>query len=168
MREAGERFTKVVRDQDLPYTSADTVTLVKLLGDRQQPDTIVITQQDIRAVQLAKAAIHAGSEVLLRRFGVASPDRVVLAGSFGTVIDRESALAIGMFPTCPPERIVAVGNAAGEGARLALLSRAKRREAEDIARRVEYVELTADPGFEEAFVRATQFPSPPGLSLIHI
>jgi len=121
-------------------------------------EDIVITQSDVRAVQLAKAALYAGARMLLRRFGIERPDRVILAGAFGTVIDRERALTLGMFPDVGIENVVAVGNAAGDGARIALLNRDKRTEAERIAREVEYVELTSERGFEEAFIAATHFP----------
>jgi len=119
---------------------------------------ITVTQQDVRSVQLAKAALFAGSLILMRRMGVERPDRVVLAGAFGTVIDTERALAIGMFPDCGTSNILAVGNAAGEGACMALLSREKRSEAEKVAREVEYVELTTAPDFMKTFVDATRFP----------
>ncbi len=121
---------------------------------------ICVTQEDIRAVQLAKAALLAGCRILLDRLGSEQPDRVVLAGAFGTEIDRERALAIGLFPDCALEKITAVGNAAGDGARIALLNREKREEADRIARQVEHVSLTTDPGFTRIFVDATTFPEP--------
>ncbi len=121
-------------------------------------EDITVTQGDVRAMQLAKGALYAGSQLLLRRLGVEKPDRVVLAGGFGSVIDRERALRIGMFPNCPLENVSAVGNAAGDGARMALLSRTKRAEAERQAREVEYVELTNEPGFQESFIAATLLP----------
>ncbi|MGW8323334.1 MAG: ASKHA domain-containing protein [Thermodesulfobacteriota bacterium] len=119
---------------------------------------ITVTQQDVRSIQLAKAALFAGSLILMRRMGVEQPDRVVLAGAFGTEIDTERALAIGMFPDCGKQNILAVGNAAGEGACMALLNREKRSEAERVAREVEYVELTTEPDFMNTFVNATRFP----------
>jgi uncharacterized 2Fe-2S/4Fe-4S cluster protein (DUF4445 family) len=121
-------------------------------------EDITVTQDDVRAIQLAKAALYAGSQLLLRRFGVERPDRVVLAGAFGSVIDIERALCLGLFPDCGIENVRAVGNAAGDGARMALLSRHKRAEAERMARQVEYVELTTEPGFMELFTEATHLP----------
>jgi uncharacterized 2Fe-2S/4Fe-4S cluster protein (DUF4445 family) len=121
-------------------------------------EDITVTQDDIRAIQLAKAALYAGSQLLLRRFGIERPDRVVLAGAFGSVIDIERALCLGLFPDCGIENVRAVGNAAGDGARMALLNRHKRTEAERMARQVEYVELTTEPGFMELFTEATHFP----------
>jgi uncharacterized 2Fe-2S/4Fe-4S cluster protein (DUF4445 family) len=118
---------------------------------------IVITQRDIREVQLAKAAIYTGARILMKRLGVEKVDRVILAGAFGSYVDPESAMAIGLFPPCDLENVKAVGNAAGYGARMALLSKAMRMEAVRIARAVEYVELTVDPDFESMFIASTRF-----------
>ena len=85
-------------------------------------------------------------------------DRVVLAGAFGSVMDRERALVLGMFPDCGLENVISVGNAAGDGARLALLDRDKRIEADRISRKIEYVELTTDSNFTEEFMQALSFP----------
>ncbi len=119
---------------------------------------IVVVQKDVRAIQLAMAAISTGAQMMLRRMGVDMPDKVILAGAFGAVINPRSALALGMFPDCGLENILVVGNAAGEGARIALLNRDKRIEADRVAREVQYIELTEEPGFNEAFVMATHFP----------
>jgi len=121
-------------------------------------EDITITQDDIRAIQLAKAALYAGSQLLLRRFGIARPDRVVLAGAFGSVIDIPRALCLGLFPDCGLDNVRAVGNAAGDGARIALLNRNKRTEADRMARWVEYVELTTESGFMDLFTDATHLP----------
>ncbi|MBW1901756.1 MAG: DUF4445 domain-containing protein [Deltaproteobacteria bacterium] len=118
---------------------------------------IVISQKDIREVQLAKSALYTGANILMKRLGVEDVERVVLAGAFGSYVDRESAMAIGMFPECDLENVVTVGNAAGRGACMALLSRGKRAEAAEIARAVTYVELSKDPDFESIFVESTQF-----------
>ena len=119
---------------------------------------ITISQGDVRNVQLAKAALYAGARMLMDKLGVEKVDRVVLAGAFGSYIDPQEALVLGLFPDCPLDRIHAVGNAAGDGARIALLNRHKRREAEDVARRVEYVELTLEPDFQRHFVEAMHIP----------
>lgn len=121
-------------------------------------EDITVTQDDVRAIQLAKAALYAGSQLLLRRFGIERPDRVVLAGAFGSVIDVQRALWLGLFPDCGVNNVRAVGNAAGDGARMALLDRAKRAEAQRLARQVEYVELTTEAGFMELFTAATHLP----------
>ncbi|MCX8033550.1 MAG: ASKHA domain-containing protein [Thermoleophilia bacterium] len=117
---------------------------------------ITVSLKDIRAVQLAKGALRAGAEILLRTLGVPKPDRVILAGAFGSYIDVEHAMRIGMFPTCPLDRVSSVGNAAGDGARFALLNQERRREAEWVARQVEYVELATRKDFMTEFVKAMQ------------
>ena len=119
--------------------------------------SITVSLKDIRAIQLAKAALRAGAEILLRTYGVEKPDRVILAGAFGTFIDRHHALAIGMLPDCAPEVVTSVGNAAGDGARFALLNMGKRREAAWVADKVEYVELATDPDFQREYVKAMYF-----------
>jgi uncharacterized 2Fe-2S/4Fe-4S cluster protein (DUF4445 family) len=128
-------------------------------------DDIVIAQRDIEAVQMAKGAIHAGIRILMAETGTQSVARIYLAGAFGSVIDPVSALAIGIFPDFPPPKVQAVGNAAGDGARLALLSRQKRREAAELARRLEYVELTVHPQFRREFALAMYFPHMKGSTL---
>ena len=119
---------------------------------------IVITQADIRAVQLAKAALYVGAEYLMEKLGVDHVDEVILAGAFGSYIDKESAMAIGMFPDCDLARVHAVGNAAGDGARIALLNVEKRREAAKVARRVEFVETAIEPDFQKKFMDAIAIP----------
>lgn len=119
---------------------------------------IVITQNDVRAVQLAKAALYAGAKLLMARRGADRLDRVILAGAFGSYISKEHAMLIGLFPDCALEKVYAVGNAAGDGARIALLSRAKRREAQEAARWVDYVETAVEMEFQNEFVAALNFP----------
>lgn len=119
---------------------------------------IVITQKDVSEVQLAKAALYAGAKILMKRANVAKIDRIFLAGAFGSHIDPASAMAIGMFPKCPLKNIRAIGNAAGDGARIALINAGKRAEAEKIARKIRYIELTVDPDFETEFVNAMHLP----------
>jgi uncharacterized 2Fe-2S/4Fe-4S cluster protein (DUF4445 family) len=119
---------------------------------------VTISQNDIRQVQLAKAAIYSGCKLLLKRMGLEYPDRVKIAGAFGNHVDPVMALAIGMFPDCAIERITSIGNAAGDGCRAALLSRRKRVEAEWIARRVEYVELSMLTNFQDELIAAIDLP----------
>jgi uncharacterized 2Fe-2S/4Fe-4S cluster protein (DUF4445 family) len=95
---------------------------------------------------------------MMKRLGIDKIDKVILAGAFGSYIDKESAAAIGLFPDCAPENVHAVGNAAGDGARMALLNTDKRKEADVMARQIEYVELTIEPGFNNAFTKALSFP----------
>ncbi len=119
---------------------------------------ITISQKDVRAVQLAKGAMYAGAKALLRKLGREQPDKVILAGAFGSYIDKKRALALGLFPSCELENVYAVGNAAGDGARIALLNVEKREEAQRMARQVEYIELTVDPAFQKDFAMAMHLP----------
>lgn len=120
---------------------------------------LVITQKDISAIQLAKAAIASGTKLLLKEFNLRANDlkKVVVAGAFGTYLQLESAIAIGMLPNIPITRYRQVGNAAGAGARLALVSMAERKRAEKIARSVKYLEL-ATQEFGSTFMEEIRFP----------
>ncbi len=124
---------------------------------------IVITQNDVRQLQLAKGTILCGVRILMEELGI-DPSRIAnvsLAGAFGNYVDKRSALGIGMLPAAIPlERIQGVGNAAGHGARMALLSRSIRRRAEALARRIDYFELSKHPSFEDIFVESLAFPHP--------
>jgi len=119
---------------------------------------IAIQQGDIRAVQLAKGAMYAAAKLMMRRLGIDKLDRVILAGAFGSYIDSTQAMIMGLFPDCDLEKVYAVGNAAGDGARIALLNVKKREEANVYARKVEYVELTVEKDFEKQFAQAMYFP----------
>ncbi len=122
---------------------------------------ILVTQDDVRAIQLAKAALRAGIELLLERAGVddvAAIDSVRLAGAFGAHIDPLHAKVLGLVPDVPVDRVRAVGNAAGAGAVRALVSAAQRREIEAVTRRVEKIETAIEPRFQELFVDAMGFP----------
>jgi uncharacterized 2Fe-2S/4Fe-4S cluster protein (DUF4445 family) len=121
---------------------------------------ITLGQKDVRELQLAKGALRAGVEVLLARLGrrAADLERISLAGAFGSYVSPVAARAIGLIPPLPLARVESVGNAAGRGSRLALASVEARRRAEALARRIEYVELSADPRFTDAFMEAMAFP----------
>ncbi len=119
---------------------------------------IPITQQDVRQIQLAKAALFTAARTLLKRSGLQSPDKIILAGGFGSYIDKEKAMLIGLIPDCALENVYAVGNAAGDGARIALLNVEKRKEIESVTRTVERFELPTDPEFQNQFMLATSFP----------
>ena len=119
---------------------------------------VVITQKDIRQIQLAKGALYCGCKLMMRRLGVEKVDKVKIAGAFGTHVEREKALIMGLFPDCEIEKILSVGNAAGDGARAALLNREKRNEANWVARNVEYIELTVETDFQTEFMQAMQIP----------
>lgn len=120
---------------------------------------ITLTQKDISEIQLAKGAIASGINILLKNANISwhQVDEVIIAGAFGTYIDVTSAISVGMLPPLPLSRFSQVGNAAGVGARLALISRTQRRMATDIARRVNYVELTSYPGYPKVFANALRF-----------
>jgi uncharacterized 2Fe-2S/4Fe-4S cluster protein (DUF4445 family) len=115
---------------------------------------IVVTRRDVHEIQLAKAAIRAGIDVLLDRAGIRPQevDEFVVAGAFGTYLDIRSAVAIGMFPDVPLERFRQVGNAAGMGAVHLLVSARRRQIAEEVRDRIDYVELTNHPNFNDRFV----------------
>jgi uncharacterized 2Fe-2S/4Fe-4S cluster protein (DUF4445 family) len=120
------------------------------------PPAITFTQKDVREVQLAKGAMRTGINVLLETNGLVADeiDRVIIAGAFGTYIDVSSAMAVGMLPRLPLDRFRQVGNAAGMGAKLALISKSKRAEARTLAEQVAYVELATDPQFAKTFAQA--------------
>ncbi len=119
---------------------------------------VVVTQKDIRQIQLAKGALYAGCKLMMHRMGLDKVEKVKIAGAFGNHVDREKALIMGLFPDCEIEKVVSVGNAAGDGARAALLNREKRDEANWVARNVEYIELTLEKGFERQFMDAMSIP----------
>ena len=117
---------------------------------------IVFGRTDVSEIQLAKGAMRAGVNILLKHAGIAEAgiDQVIIAGAFGTYLDVQSGIDIGMFPKLDRHRFRQVGNAAGAGARMALLSLAQRERAVRIAQQVEYVELTAEADFQSEFARA--------------
>lgn len=119
---------------------------------------VVVTQTDVRAIQLAKAALYAGAALLMDKLGVESVDRIILAGAFGSHIDTKYAMVLGMIPDCRLDKVWSVGNAAGTGARMALLNAEARREIERVVRRVEKVETAVEPRFQEHFVDAMALP----------
>jgi uncharacterized 2Fe-2S/4Fe-4S cluster protein (DUF4445 family) len=119
---------------------------------------LVVTQNDVRQIQLAKAALYAGCALLMDHYGIDRIDRIRLAGAFGTHIDPVHALVLGLVPDCDPARVTAAGNAAGTGARIALLNHAARSEIEEVVRRVEKIETAVEPRFQEHFVNAMAIP----------
>jgi uncharacterized 2Fe-2S/4Fe-4S cluster protein (DUF4445 family) len=125
--------------------------------ERKGKPAITITQHDVRELQLAKAAIRTGIQILLETSGCTEHDikQVIIAGAFGTYIDISSAVTIGMLPSLPLSHFWQVGNAAGAGARLALISLKSRAQAEAIASRVSYIELASSPSFQRTFVQAS-------------
>jgi uncharacterized 2Fe-2S/4Fe-4S cluster protein (DUF4445 family) len=142
--------------EDHPRVRAIESKRAFILADERESGSglaITFTQEDLRALQLAKAAIRSATDLLLEQTGYAESDlaKVVIAGAFGNFIDVGSALAIGMLPELPFNRFVQVGNAAGDGARFALLSKVQRAEALDIAERAQYIELAGTDSFMKVF-----------------
>lgn len=119
---------------------------------------IWITQNDVRAIQLAKAALQAGVRLLMDRLGVDKLARIRLAGAFGSHIDVKYAAVLGMLPDCAISQMSSAGNAAGTGARIALLSAKARGEIEDLVRRIEKIETAVEPNFQAHFVAAMAIP----------
>jgi uncharacterized 2Fe-2S/4Fe-4S cluster protein (DUF4445 family) len=136
--------------------------IVLRAGEAGAPREIVLTQDDVRQLQLAKGAIASGIAMLLHVAGVA-PERLtelMLAGGFGNYLSIASAVRIGLIPALPTDRIRYVGNAASLGAQLCLLSEPERARATEVAGRIEHVSLAAHPDFEQIFVDAMNFPQP--------
>ena len=156
-----ERGNLLARD-DLPFSKR--IMLREdgqpqfLVSDGAKP--IYLTQQDIRELQLAKGAIRSGVEIILREQGITydEVDVVYLAGAFGNYVRRESALQIGLLPPFPLEKIKPVGNAAGQGAKLCSLNRNKWAEVQEVARRVQYFELSYCKDFNQVFIESLYFP----------
>ena len=127
-------------------------------GRENNGPLITVTNGDIRAIQLAKAALYAGARLLMDQMGVDKVDRVVLAGAFGAHISAKHAMVLGMIPDCPLEKVTSAGNAAGTGARIALLNVASRREIERVVGEIHKVETAVEPRFQEHFVNASNIP----------
>ena len=119
---------------------------------------LLIYQTDVRAIQLAKAALYAGAKLLIERAG-AAPERVTLAGAFGSHIDPLYAMTLGLIPDCDLAKVASAGNAAGTGARIALLNLAARAEIESVVRGIEKIETAIEPDFQRHFVAAMAFPN---------
>ncbi|MCI4665794.1 MAG: ASKHA domain-containing protein [Neomegalonema sp.] len=143
-----------------PRIVADGRTFTYRLRDAgAEGPEICVTQADVRAIQLAKAALYAGCRLLMDRRGVDHVDRVLLAGAFGAHISPLHALILGMVPDCDVDKVFAVGNAAGAGARIALLNRSARVEIEEAVRQIEKIETAIEPRFQEHFVNAMALPN---------
>ena len=161
-----EMFLAGIIDQDGvigPVLGKNSERIVKdgrtysyLLQDGERP--IRITQNDVRAIQLAKAALHAGTRLLIDRMGIDKVDRIGLAGAFGSHIDVKYAMVLGLIPDCNLDNVGSVGNAAGTGARIALLNFPSRIEIGEILPKVEKIETAIEPKFQEYFIDAMALP----------
>lgn len=125
---------------------------------REGEPRIAVTQADVRAIQLAKAALHAGIKLLMDRLGDCTIERIRLAGAFGSHIDVTYAMVLGLIPDCDLAQVSSAGNAAGTGARIALLNAAARREIEQVVLRIEKIETATEPRFQAHFVEAMAIP----------
>jgi len=135
---------------------ADDRTFQYLLSDGDRK--IYVTQNDVRAIQLAKAALYAGGRLLMDHLGVDQVDQIRLAGAFGSHIDATYAMVLGLIPDCDSSQVTSAGNAAGAGAMIALLNRASRAEIEEVVRKVEKIETAIEPAFQTHFVEAMALP----------
>jgi uncharacterized 2Fe-2S/4Fe-4S cluster protein (DUF4445 family) len=139
-----------------PRVQPDGATFSYLL--HEGTTALRIMQNDVRAIQLAKAALHAGARLLMNHMGVDAVDRIRLAGAFGSHIDVKYATVLGMLPDCDLEQVSSAGNAAGTGARIALLDRRSRGLIETLVRRIEKIETAVEPKFQAEFVDAMAIP----------
>jgi uncharacterized 2Fe-2S/4Fe-4S cluster protein (DUF4445 family) len=154
------RFRKNIDTPRLRMNERSSEFVITWKNENSANTDVVFTQRDIREAQLAKAAIYTGVSILMKHLGIKpyAIQKIFLAGAFGTYVDPQNARIIGMYPDVPLERVQFVGNTAGSGARMALLSVKVREAAEKIAKAVEYVELGADPSFQSEFLKATYLP----------
>ena len=147
---AADRTPRVVADdRTFAYTLHDP-------GNERAP--VRVTQNDIRAIQLGKAALYAGVKLLMDRMEITTVDRITLAGAFGSHIDTKYAMVLGLIPDCTLDKVAAGGNAAGTGARIALLNAAARSEIEQVVRRIEKIETAVEERFQQHFVAAMALP----------
>jgi uncharacterized 2Fe-2S/4Fe-4S cluster protein (DUF4445 family) len=156
--DAGGKFVRTNPSPNFRPTQQVGEYVVATADQTSTGKEIVITQQDIRAIQFAKSALYTGAKLLMERRGVDKVDRVLLAGGFGAYIDKQRAMMIGLFPDCDLDKVYAVGNSAGDGAVLCLLSRERRQRARELARWIEYVETAIEPNFQARFVDALGLP----------
>lgn len=152
------RESAAERSSGIRYEGRSGTLVLASAHQTSSGNPIVVTQNDVRAIQLAKAALYAGVKLLMERHGVFIVDRILLAGAFGSYISPWHAMVLGLIPDCDPKRVIAVGNAAGDGARIALLNRESRVEAVHLARRVNYVSIAVESNFQEEFVAAMALP----------
>lgn len=152
------RFDPHVQHERVQWEGRKGAYVLATADQTATGEPILVTQDDVRNIQLAKAALYAGAKLLMNRANVKSVDRIVMAGAFGSFIDPKYAMLLGLIPDCALDKVLAVGNAAGDGARIALLNRHKREEAQRISQWVTYIETAVDPDFQDEFVGAIHLP----------
>jgi len=155
---ADGRFNPDVTHPRLQWQGKKGVFTLATAEETAMAQPITINQEDVRAIQLAKAALYAGCKLLMHEARITQVERIVLAGAFGSYIDPFHAMALGLIPDAPLAKVAAVGNAAGDGARIALLNRERRKEAQWLARSSLYVETASNLLFQDAFVSAIHLP----------
>ncbi len=141
-----------------PQVVANGRTWSYVLYDDGAGRVLSVTQNDVRQIQLAKAALYAGVKLLMDKIGIAQVDRIRLAGAFGSHIDVKHAMVLGLIPDCPLDKVSSAGNAAGTGARIALLNQQARTAIESVVRQVVKIETAVESKFQEYFVDAMAFP----------
>lgn len=156
--DVGGKFVRETPSPNFKITQQVGEYIVATAEQTSTGKEIVITQQDIRAIQFAKSALYTGAKLLMERRGVGKVDRVLLAGGFGAHIDKLRAMILGLFPDCDLDNVYPVGNSAGDGAVLCLLSRERRQRARELARWIQYVETAIEPNFQARFVDALGLP----------
>ena len=154
----GGRFAPEISSPRLSWQGAKAEFVLAWPHETSTGGPIVLTSDDVRNIQLGKAALYSGARLLMERMGVDRVDRVMLAGAFGSYIDARHAMALGMIPDCDLARVTTVGNSAGDGARIALLNKAEREDARRLARWTNYIGIAMEPRFQEAFVEAIPLP----------
>jgi len=149
-----------IRKRLITHNNEPAFVLAGQYTKNQWEDAVFLTQKDIRQMQLAKAAIRAGIELLLQKAGAntESIQQLLLAGAFGNYIQKKSAVRIGLLPKIPLEKIHFVGNAAGSGARMALISHNARKMAKKLAEKIDYVEIAHQADFQMVFSEFLLFP----------
>ena len=139
--------------------SNDRTWSYRLFTSESGEEPILVTQNDIRQIQLAKAALYAGVKLLMDHMSVDGIERIRLAGAFGSHISVKHAMVLGLIPDCPLEEVSSAGNAAGTGARIALLNVQSRDVIESVVKNIEKIETALEPKFQDYFVDAMAFPN---------
>lgn len=153
------RFNQHCQNDRIVWEGRKGAYILATAPESATGEPILVTQDDVRNIQLAKAALYAGAKLLMNRAHTPTVDRIILAGAFGSYIDPKYAMVLGLIPDCNLDKVYAVGNAAGDGARIALLNKHKRQEAMEIATWIKYIETAVDPDFQTEFVNAIHIPN---------
>jgi len=123
-----------------------------------EEEAVYISQADIRAIQLGKGALFTGIEFLMKKAGITELHQIIIAGAFGSHLDKQDMMTLGLIPVLEPSRIITAGNLAGAGAVMALCDKRYRQSAEQLASEISVLELTTDPAFQQVFIERLQFP----------